>query len=300
MYTITKRAITLEDFIKLKGFKPFKKFRNDSKPINFGTIFNCTGPTLGKQIRASGFSETDCDDAIDTFGLENALNLALCNKAPNQSDVDIKYNIVGSKFRELFFKSYPCLEDRVKREQDFALRHAYVRTWTGPIRHMPEFKYMRLNSQKNVVGMDKKLFSRMFAHLKNIAANTTIQTAEVYQAMPNVTAIHEHLKKWNLKSRLYNYIHDSFEMYVYKPERDLVYALINKIAQINRQPFYGLVQHIDVDECDLDKKDEYLKHGREIRTEQYDLDVELAKWNEKWGTNYEFNEDCIPLFGEVK
>jgi DNA polymerase I-like protein with 3'-5' exonuclease and polymerase domains len=299
MYKIQKREITFQDFLKLKSFQPFKKYRNDSKPINFGTIFACTGNTLGKQLRASGFSEEDCDNAIDTFKLENALNTAIFNKPPEMPDIDIKYNIVGTKLRELFFKIYPCLEERVKREQEFALKHGYVRTWTGPVRHLAEFKYMRKNNQKNLVGMDKKLFSKMFAHLKNNAANTTIQTAEVYQAMPTITAIAHHLKEWKLKTRIYGYVHDSFELYVYKPERDLVYALINKIAQIERQPYYGIKQHVDIDEVDLDKKDEYLKHGRSVNIEKFNLNKELKKWNDNYETNLVFNENCIPIHGKL-
>jgi hypothetical protein len=300
MYKITKKEITLDQFLQLKKYNPFKKYRNDSKPTNFGAIFNCVGSTLGRQLRSSGFSETDCDDTITTFKLENVLNQALLTKSPGLSDIDVKYNIVGTKFRELFFKSYPCLEERVKREQEFALKHGYVRTWTGPIRHLAEFKYLRKNAQKNLVGIDKKLFSKMFAHLKNNAANTTIQTAEVYQAMPNVTALEQHFRKWGLRTRIYNYIHDSFELYVYKPEKDLVYALINRLTQINRQPFYGLVQHIDIDECDFDNEGEYLKHGREINIEHYSLDDELKKWNAKYETDLQFDEKCIPIHGEVK
>jgi hypothetical protein len=270
------------------------------KKINFGTIFACTGPTLGRQLRASGFSEQDCDDTIINFKLENVLNQSLLTKSPGLSDVDVKYNIVGSKFRELFFKTYPCLEERVKREQEFALRHGYVRTWTGPIRHLAELRYLKTNSQKNLIGMDKKLFSKMFAHLKNNAANTTIQTAEVYQAMPTVTAIQMYIKEWGLKSKIFNYIHDSLELYVYKPEKNLIYALINRIVGINRQPFYDLPQHIDIDECDFDNKGEYLGHGREINIEKYNLTKELEKWNKLHNTELKFNESCIPIFGLVK
>jgi DNA polymerase I-like protein with 3'-5' exonuclease and polymerase domains len=298
LYKITKRSCTLEDFLKLKSYKPFKKYRTDSKPINFGTIFACTGATLGKQLRAAGFSEKDCDDTIVTFGLENVLNNALINKKPGLTDVDIKYTIVGSKFRELFFKSYPCLEERVKREQDFALRHGYVRTWTGPVRHLAELKYMKLNSQKNLIGMDKKLFSKMFAHLKNNAANSTIQTAEVYQAMPDITAIQRNLQDWNCKSWIWNYIHDSMELYVYKPEKELVFALLHEYAKVNRQPYYNLPQNIDVNVADLDNKDEYLAHGVDINIDKYNLAKELKKYNLKHGTEYEF-VNYIPIYGTV-
>jgi DNA polymerase I-like protein with 3'-5' exonuclease and polymerase domains len=298
MYKITRREITFDDYLKIKKFKPFKDMRTSAKVVNFGTIFNCTGGTLGRQMKGAGFSETDCDDAIDTFNLEAALNTAITNNSRGLDVVEIKYNIVGSKLRELFFQTYPCLLQRVEREQQFALKHGYVRTWTGPVRHLAELRFMS-HRGGNVNGMDKKLFSRMFSHLKNNAANSTIQTAEVYQAMPDVTALHQHFKRWNLKTRVWGYVHDSINLYLYRPERDLVYALLNKLSQINRQPFYNLPQHIDVTESDLEMG-EYFKSGREINIESYDLDVEIAKWNELHNENIEFDVNCIPIHGEVK
>jgi hypothetical protein len=297
MYKITKRSLQLSDFLTLKKYMPFKKMRNDSKPVNFGTIFACTGPTLGRQLRGAGFSEKDCDDALDTFNLNEAFNQARLSSSIDE--VTLKYNIIGSKFRDLFFKAYPSLLGRVTREQDFALKHGYVRTWTGPIRHFSELRYMKRNKAGNLTGMDHKLFSKMFAHLKNNAANTTIQTAEVYQAMPDVTALHQHFKRWGFKTRIWGYVHDSINLYMYRPERDVVYALFNRLANIDRQPFYNLGQHIDITESDLELG-EYFKSGREINIEKYDLDVELAKWNVAHGTNLEFDSKCIPIYGTVE
>jgi DNA polymerase I-like protein with 3'-5' exonuclease and polymerase domains len=212
-------------------------------------------------------------------------------------EVEIKYMIVGTKLRELFFQSYPCLLERVTREQQFALKNGYVRAWSGPVRHLAELRYIKHN-KGNVCGMDKKLFSKMFSHLKNDAANSTIQTAEVYQAMPDATSLQRNLWEWGFKSRLFNYVHDSLELYIYKPEKEVVYALLNELARIARQPFYDLPQHIDVEESDPDREGDFFKHGREINIEKYDLTTELKKWNEAHGTNLEF-KSYVPIYGKV-
>ena len=288
MYKITKRAITINDFLKLKKLPPFKKYRSDGKTVNLATIFACQGPTLGRQMKAAGFTEHDCDLTIGTFNLENAYNVALNNNSDKKKTaLDIKYIIVGNKLRELFFQTYPGLEERVKREQKFAIKNGYVRTWTGPVRHLPELRYMKYNVAGNLIGLDQKLYSKMFAGLKNEASNTSIQTAEVYQAMPNVTAANELLKLWNFKTWIFNYVHDSIELYLYKPEKRVVYALLNQLSLEHREPFYKLRMYIDVVESDFDRGD-YFDHGNEINIEKYDLEKELKKYNEEHGTNLEY------------
>ena len=282
MYTIRKRAITLEDFLRLKGFAPFKKMRFNGKTVGLGTLFAAQGRTLAKLLKEGGYTEADCDSAIDSFDLGSALaQLQLADKRGTKL-VDLKYIVVGSKLRELFFKTYPSLLLRVEREQSFAIKHGYVRSWSGPVRHLHELRYLSKNPKGNLWGIDKKLHSKLFASLKNIASNSTIQTAEVQHAAPDVTCVHANLKKWGFRSRIFNYVHDDLELYVYKPEKDVVYALLNKVANINREPYYDIPMEIDVNEADL-SKGEIFKNGREINISGYDLDKELAKWNEARG-----------------
>jgi len=166
MYKIQKREITLNDLLQVKEFAPFKRMRFTGKQINLSTLFAATGPTVGKSLRKAGFDEKDCDQTLDSLSLINAFNQAKNNPNNKLSDLDLKYTIIGNKLRELFFKSYPCLLKRVEREQKFAIDHGYVRTWTGPVRHLAELNYLDINKQGNLQGLDRKLYSKMFAHLK--------------------------------------------------------------------------------------------------------------------------------------
>jgi DNA polymerase I-like protein with 3'-5' exonuclease and polymerase domains len=289
MYKITKRKMNLDDFMKLKKYKPVKKWRQDSKAVNFGAIFGAIGSTLGAQMMAVGFSEEDCDEALDLFGLDAVYNTALNMGKAKKGPKVLKYSIVGDKLRELFFQTYPGLMVRIQREQKFGMEHGYVRTWTGPVRHLAELKYMKWNSKGNLIGADSILYSKLFSHAKNEACNSTIQTAEVYWAMPNVTAFNKLMKKWNLKSRIFNYTHDSMEIYVLKEEKKTVYGLLNRLCQVVRQPYYGIPMDMSAEESDLSNSDEYLKHGKEVNLSKYSLP-----------DNLEFDEKIIPIYGEVK
>jgi len=289
-YKITKRELDINDFLQIKNYSPYKKLRFNGKTVGLATLFAAQGPTLGRQMKVAGFNEADCDVALDSFNLVNAYNTAKNNPTNKLSDLDLKYVIIGNKLRELFFKTYPSLLERVEREQKFAIKHGYVRTWTGPVRLLPELRYLAINGQGNLVGLDRKLYSKMFSSLKNEASNTTIQTAEVYHAAPDVTCVHNNLKKWGFKTRIFNYIHDSFELYVYKPEKKVTYALINEVSKICREPYFNIPMEIDVNEADPDKGEQF-KSGRELNISKYNLNKELKKWNDEHGLELTFVND---------
>ena len=291
MYKITRREITIQDFLKLKKTKPFSEMRQNGKTLGLATIFASQGPTIGRQLKAAGFTEENCDEAIDSFNLTNVWNTAKQNNT-KLKEVDLKYVIIGNKLRELFFQTYPSLLERVEREQRFALKQGYVRSYVGPVRHLHELRYLSRNSHGNLIGVDKKLYSKMYANLKNIASNTSIQTAEITHAMPDVTCINTNLKNWKFKSRIFNYVHDSIDLYIYKPEKDVVYALINETAKLNREPYFGIPMEIDITECDL-SAGQYYKKGKELNITKFNLNKELVEWNNLHGTNLEF-ENNIP------
>ena len=291
MYQIAEREMTMEDFLKLKKIKPFKQSRTDAKGINFGAIFACSGPALGAQMKARGFNEEQLDASIKTFSLENAVNAAILSN-PGRDRLSLKYDIVGSKIRDLFFILYPSLLERTLREQNFAKKNGYVRTIVGPIRHLHEFRWMKQNENGEVTGADRALYAKMFTHLQNDATNSPIQTEEVYQAMPNVTALWHCIKRMGLKSRIFNYVHDSQELYVHKDERNFIYSYLTALAEVDRQPYFSIPMHIDVEESDLNLG-EVFREGREINIEKFNLKDELEKFNKKFGTAWKY-EDIEP------
>lgn len=291
MYKITEREMTMDDFLKLKKIKPFKQSRTDAKGINFGAIFACSGPALGAQMKAGGFDEKQLDASIATFSLENQVNAAILAQ-PGRDRLSIKYDIVGSKIRDLFFILYPSLLKRTIREQTFAKENGYVRSIVGPVRHLHELRWMKKNDNLEVTGADRALYAKLFTHLQNDATNSPVQTEEIYQAMPNVTALWHCIKRMGLKSRIFNYVHDSQELYVHKDEREFIYAYLTALAAVDRQPYFSIPMHIDVEESDPNFC-EIFREGREINIEQFDLHEELEKFNKKFGTEWKY-EDIEP------
>lgn len=248
-------------------------------------------------MKGYGFDETKVTTAMNNFGLGDAVNkkvLFMKSQGKKVDPLNVKYDVVGTKIRELFFKIYPCLMARTLREQAFGKKHGYVRSWTGPVRHLPELRWMAKNANGEVIGADKSLYSGEFAHLCNDATNSPIQTAEVYQAMPDVTSIMNMLVDMCLKSRIFNVVHDSFEMYIYKPERDFVYAFLTYIASISRQPYFDIPMHIDVEESDPDLG-EVFREGREINIEKFDLHEEIEKFNEKFPSHQLSYDEIVKI-----
>lgn len=305
MYKIKKREMTFDDFMVLKKKRPCYKWRANAKTINFSAIFACSGPALGSQMRAANFNEAEVDESLGNFHLEDEVNkqlLASQLKGYSADKLTIKYNVLGIKIRELFFNLYHCLLERTEREQAFAKQHGYVRAWTGPVRHLMALKLMKKNANGEVAGADAKLHKSYFTHECNDATNSPVQTAEVYQAMPDVTSFTNMALKIGLRSRVFNFVHDSFEMYVFKPERDLVYAYLNYLASVHRQPYFNIPMHIDIEESDLDKGETF-REGREINIEKFDVKEELQKWCDKFGKHFTFDDidavknGWIPLHG---
>ena len=121
--------------------------------------------------------------------------------------------------------------------------------------------------------------------------------------MPDVTSVMTYLVENGLRSRVFNTVHDSLEMYIYKPERNLVYAFLTEIAAYNRQPYFDIPMHIDIEESDPDTG-MIFREGEEINIEKYSLKDEIEKWNEKFPTKQlsyeaarECIERCIPIHG---
>jgi len=259
-------------------------------------IFGCAPTRLSGHLRTRGFTEKDCDEVIDSMNLQ--LMIKDCKeKHPEMNELDIKYLICATFFANTFFKAYPGLQARIEREQEFALKNGYVRSWQGPIRHLPEFRYFNIGDKGFLNGTDKKLYSKLFSGLKNIACNSTIQTLETYHAFPDWHCIMYNLEKWGFKSWIWNGVHDSLDMYIYKPELRVVLALINKCATTVREPDKGIPITMDGDLSDLStvegQEKYYYKKGKGVNILDYDINVELDKWNKKHKTNLVY-EDVIP------
>lgn len=264
MLKIKKRPVTIQDFIKLKKLKPWSAWRGASKAVNFGLMFGSSAPTFAGILQRSTFSTADCDEYIKATHSEDLYNdivlKARLNKLGSHNyemrpDVECKYLTVATVMREAFLNGYPGLRDRITREHEFAIKHFYTRLWYGSVRWAPELAYMTIDPFTNKLrkgSTDQKYSSLLFTHLMNNAANAAVQSGETVPMYFGWINADERMKIWNLHSKIFNTIHDSLDVYVWKPEKELMKSLINSCVHDKpRYPFEGVYHKMEPEVSDI-------------------------------------------------
>ncbi len=262
MLKINRRPATIQDWIKMKKLEPYAKWRQTSKLENFGLMFGAQASTFSSILQSSDFSIKDCDDFIRLTHSEDVLNDLQQKARKNHErgyrgeemrcDVECKFLAVATVMREAFLNGYEGLKTRIDREHAFALKHFYTRLWYGAVRWAPELAYMNVNANGKLEGVDKKFFAYMFSHLMNNAANAGVQSGEtVFIYLGWVSAEH-YMKLWNLTSKIFNTIHDSLDVYVWKPEKELMKSLINSCVHDKiRYPCEGIYHRMEPEISDI-------------------------------------------------
>lgn len=286
----TSTELTVHDFIKGKNYAPFSRWRTISKTINFGMIFGCSSMRFAQMLQDANFTESECDEFISLQHLEPVYNAALAQALSGKvkkTPKEVKFLVVAETMRNNFFEGYKGLMGRIIREQQFALKHGYVRCWHGPVRHLAELRYMTMSPKGELLGADRSLYSKMFAHLLNNACNTTVQTMESRIAFSTWVNTAKYLSLWGLKSYCWNNIHDSLDFYIWKPELELVVSLANACASWEREPVRGIHMSFDAeisDIQDLEHRDNtYYKAG--VGMKVLPIEEALERYNKKNGTN---------------
>ncbi len=289
MLKIKKRQATLDDFLKVKKYKPWSAWRQTAKGINFSLLFGCSAGTFASMLDMQGFTEEEADELIHDVHLDKKLKDKMSDdKTAARGERFCKMLVCAEFMKENFFKSYKGLETRLEREIDFAMNHGYVRSWHGPVRHLPEYLLLKFNDKGNLIGNDKNVYSKMASSIKNVAGNSTIQTLEAAIAFPAIHEICSYFKEWNLKSFIFNTIHDSIDICIYIPEEELVLSLVRQSMSKFRYFDYGIPMECDGDIVDLtDLEKEYFKHGSDAKP--IDIEAALNNYNEKNGTNYSYD-----------
>lgn len=282
--------LTVYDFIKNKDYQPFKSWRTTAKQENFGLLFGCSAGRFAVMLQQAGFKEEECDEYIQLTNSTGVYNAALANNMGSKHPMkptDVKFNVVADQMRNSFFETYKGLMGRINREQTFALMHGYVRSWHGPVRHLAELRFLSVSNKGELTGADRSLYSKMFSHLLNNACNSTIQSMESRIAFATWVNAAKYLSLWGLKSYIWNNIHDSLDLYVYKPELELVMALMNACAGWERQPVKGIHMSFDGEVSDVQDYEHrcntYYKAG--VGYDPIPIEEAIEHYNKKNGTN---------------
>jgi hypothetical protein len=265
-----------------------------------GLIFFCQAPTLATLLREGSLTESDLDEIVNTLSLHKELAQEIQANERKRSDprkratmkdiVDVKFLVVAKRLHKLFYDTYPGLKERCEREHEFLMQmvrdpstgkkrpRGYVRSWGGPIRHLPEARFMRWDSRKKLVGADEKMWSKMFSGLKNQGGNTAIQTLEAYHTAPIVHCLFNFIRTNNLKSRVWNAVHDSIDLYVFKPELGLILSVLNLSLAAYDGSGHGIPMEMDANIANItgenrgtSKGKHFYHHGDEVHLKSYDF-----------------------------
>jgi DNA polymerase I-like protein with 3'-5' exonuclease and polymerase domains len=284
MLKITKRAMTLPDFLKLKKFQPFADQRQLSKTINFSLIFGCSALRFSQELKEN-MSDAEIEGIIRDLNLGkrvDQLRERQIERGKPMPEKDLQFLAAAEFMRTAFFKTYKGLMGRINREYGFTKEHGYTRSYHGPVRHNPILTMLLFDDKGRLTGGDKE-FGLLHSNLKNISVNTTVQSMEAFIVMNSIHQINEYLtKRWKLKSFIFNTVHDSIDFCLYDEEIDLVLSLVNEICCKIREPFEDIPMCIDAEVSDLRDPKQYYKHGKEWDIKP--LEESLKEYNEKHGT----------------
>lgn len=313
----TRRTMEVQDFIKLKKLALYDNWRGAAKGENFGLMFGASAITFAGLLQRGTFSVSDCDEYLRLTHSESVYH-DVCEKVKSgklhlftydkRPEVECKYLATAIVMREAFLNGYPGLRNRIEREHKFAIKHYYTRLWYGSVRWHPELAYMTIDPLTNKLrdkSTDKKYSSLLFTHLMNNAANAAVQSGETVYIYAGWLNADERMKLWKLLSKVYNTIHDSLDMYVWKPEKELMKSLINACVHDKpRYPFENVYHFMEPEVSDIRDyehltgykegefdgtqkiKGQFYKHGKEEKVKPINEAIEeynkLTHRNIKW------------------
>jgi DNA polymerase I-like protein with 3'-5' exonuclease and polymerase domains len=110
---------------------------------------------------------------------------------------------------------------------------------------------------------DKRERGLLLNNLRNIAANADIQNFESSIINQAMVMLDEWLIENNMKSYIFNMVHDSCDIVLYHDERDIIIPKLREYFEYAREEYKRIPLPIDISIADLTTGD-YYKHGQEI------------------------------------
>lgn len=281
MTTKEFKSFTKDGYIEKYQDKRFAGWRRASKTVNFATLFGATAPTMAKQLENAGYKEAEAEEYIELTNNTVRYNEKLIQMRGKMAPQKVKFLVAAELMLEAYYNGFPGVKERALREKLFAWKNGYSRMWHGPVKHLPELKYMARNAKGELVGADKKMWSSMFSNLNNEAGNAPIQCMEANIAIKTIINVCRYAKEWKLKSYLWNMVHDSEDWCVWKPELTLVCALLNACSTWKRNPHFGIDMCMDFSICDPSKgyQNNFYHGGLENPFKIDKIEDAVEKWN---------------------
>lgn len=218
--TIENRYITEEEFRLQKSSSEFASMRQAAKSCNFLLIFGGSPKVFAENALEISWSLDQVEDYIKENHCEPELEMVK-KSYRRESETKQKYIAVATRIRSNFFKGYPGLLERISVEQDFAANHGYLRSPFGATRNLIELMLKGTYDEETISGI--------LRNLNNITANYYCQQVEGAYTKRNMYDLQMWLEENNMKSKVWNEIHDSIDIYVHKDEAQVV---LNKAKEL--------------------------------------------------------------------
>ena len=249
------REITNDEFVRQKEDPYYNDLRQLGKITNFLTIFGGSPKTFVQNALETKWTEEQADAYIKENHLEKARE-RIADRYRQDSSKMISLITVGSHLQDKFFEGYEGLNRRIKRNQQFAQSHGYVRCRSGATRNLIE-ELLRGSYD------DRELSGHM-RNLDNICANTDIQNFEAFVIHPAMAEVNLWLEENNMLSFGWNCVHDSHDLCVHKTELKVVADKIEEVFTRAIPELEGVPLAVDFMVSDM-TKGEYYKGGSKLR-----------------------------------
>ena len=265
-YTV-HREITAEEFKKQKNSKEYKPWRQMAKSINFLLLFGGREGMFASEALETNWSQQQLDDFLINNHCEEEIQRA-AEMYKRDTPLKQRYIAAAMKMRDSFFKTYPSLAERITREQRYAKKTGYSRSLFGGKRTFVELLLKGSYDEKN--------FSHMMSNQENGTVNYRAQNHESCVRGHAMYSMVRWLRENNMKSFIFNEIHDSIDICIYKPELEKVLGHIKALCEL---PVPELMDNwvpltVDCEVSDL-KTHDYYKGGR--APEEFGIDWDNLK-----------------------
>ena len=262
-----RREITLDEFIRQKSSGEYAPLRQISKSLNFLLIFGGSAKVFSEHALETAWTPEQVDEYIEANNCYQEVEDARL-KYRSCEDLQIRYIAVATRLRDNFFKGYPGLMQRIERERAFVRKHGYVRSPFGATRNIIELYLMGDYDQRELAGK--------MHNLDNICANTSIQNDEASVTKRVMFDMQNWLRDNGYKSRIWNEIHDSIDLFVHKDELVPVLAHLKYLCERPQPEFMptDVVLKVDCEISDLNTG-HYYKGG--VEPEELGIDWEHLK-----------------------
>lgn len=254
--TIEHRKITEEEFKKQKTCSGYAEYRNIAKHLNFLMLFGGGARMFAEHALETSWTPEQVNEYVSHMDPE--ILKKVCETYKNDSEIKQKYIAVAQVMKNNFFKAYPRLQERIDREDSFARQFGFCTSRFGSTRNFIELALAGKYDIKNN--------GRMLDNLSKISSNYRAQN---YEASITKKAMYE-MQCWlennGYKSRLFNEIHDSMDVYIYKKELRPVLAHLQHLTERKipelKETWVPLTVDCEIADLSDNQHNDTYKHGR--------------------------------------